>query len=123
MKTFEDFLAKIDNTQQRERTAEVLAWVHSEFPELEERIAWSQPMFTDHGTFILGFSVSKKHLAISPEKAGLDHFTNEIAQAGYNKTKMLLQIPWESDVNYSLLKQIIEFNIMDKAECTTFWRK
>ena len=24
-------------------------------------------MFTDHGTYIIGFSVSKKHLAVAPE--------------------------------------------------------
>jgi uncharacterized protein YdhG (YjbR/CyaY superfamily) len=31
-------------------------------------------MFTDHGIFIIGFSVAKHHLAVSPESTGINHF-------------------------------------------------
>lgn len=80
-------------------------------------------MFTDHGTFIIGFSVAKHHLAVAPERAGIIHFSDEIVQAGYNHSQQLLRLPWDSPVDFLLLEKIIEFNIMDKADCSTFWRK
>jgi len=123
MPVFADFVAAIENPQHRARTAEVLAWVHKTYPALERRIAWNQPMFTDHGTFIIGFSVAKHHLAVAPEKAGIDHFSEDIVQAGYERSQQLVRIKWEDAVNFSLLKKMIEFNIADKAETTSFWRK
>lgn len=59
MEVFADYLARIDNQEHRERTEEVLAWVAKKYPNLKPVIKWNQPMFTDHGTFIIGFSVSK----------------------------------------------------------------
>ena len=123
MDTFAEFLAKIDNQQNREKLEKVLDWVIEKFPELEARIAWNQPMFTDHGTFIIAFSVSKKHLAVSPEKSVIERFAPDIVKSGYDYTKMLIRIPWEMEVDYSLLEKLIEFNIIDKADSTTFWRK
>ncbi|EUJ23574.1 hypothetical protein PGRAN_07938 [Listeria grandensis FSL F6-0971] len=123
METLEDFLTKIDDPQNRMRTEEIFAWVMKEFPTLEPKIAWNQPMFSDHGTYIIGFSVSKKHLAVSPEGAGITHFTDAIAEAGYDHTKLLVRIPWNGPVDFELLRKMIAFNISDKANCETFWRK
>jgi uncharacterized protein len=123
MEAFADYLAQIDNPQHRERTEEVLNWVAEKYPNLEPKIAWNQPMFTDHGTFIIGFSIAKQHLAVAPEKAGIDHFSDDIVQAGYDHTKQLVRIKWDGPVDYSLLERMIEFNIMEKADYTTFWRK
>ncbi|QDS34096.1 iron chaperone [Brevibacillus brevis] len=123
MEVFEEFLARMDNPQHRSRTEEVMGWVTKRFPNLMPKIAWNQPMFTDHGTFIIGFSVAKHHLAVSPERAGIIHFSDEIVQAGYDHTKELVRIPWDSPVDFSLLEKMIEFNILDKADCSTFWRK
>lgn len=33
------------------------------------------------------------------------------------------KIKWNQLVNYKRLKEIIEYNIRDKADCQTFWRK
>ncbi|MFJ6413204.1 iron chaperone [Terribacillus saccharophilus] len=123
MEAFAEYLAQIDNPQHRERTEEVLKWVAEKYPNMEKKIAWNQPMFTDHGTFIIGFSIAKQHLAVAPEKAGIDHFSDDIVQAGYDHTKQLVRIKWDGPVDYSLLERMIEFNITDKADCTTFWRK
>jgi uncharacterized protein len=70
-------------------------------------------MFTDHGTFIIGFSITKNHLAVAPESAGINHFSDEIVQAGYDHTKQLVRIPWNIPVDFSLLEKMIEFNILD----------
>lgn len=123
MEVFAEFLSAIEDPQQRARTEEVLGWVMKRFPQLVPRIAWNQPMFTDHGTFIIGFSVAKHHLAVSPEKAGIDHFSDEIRQAGYEHSKMLMRLPWDQPVDFSLLKKMIEFNMADKAGSKLFWRK
>ncbi len=122
MEVFAEYLAGIDNPQYLARTKEVLSWIMRRFPNLVPRIAWNQPMFTDHGTFIIGFSCSKKHLAVAPEKAGINHFSVEIEQAGYDHTKELVRIQWDSPVDFSLLEKMIAFNILYKADCSTFWR-
>ncbi|WP_078577416.1 iron chaperone [Salipaludibacillus agaradhaerens] len=123
MEIFADYLATIDNPQHRSRMEEVLTWVMNTYPNLTPKIAWNQPMFTDHGTFIIGFSVAKRHMAVAPEKAGINHFADDIVQAGYDHTKELVRIMWDRPVDFSLLKKMIAFNINDKAECSTFWRK
>ncbi|MGI6162174.1 MAG: iron chaperone [Christensenellales bacterium] len=123
MKTFEGYLSHIDNVEHRARVEEVLEWVLKRFPDLTPRIAWNQPMFTHHGTFIIGFSVAKHHLAVAPERAGINRFLGEIEQAGYNHSNELVRIPWNSPVDFSLLKKIIEFNIEDKTGHSAFWRK
>lgn len=123
MDVFDKYLTTIDNPDNRARTAEVLRWVGETFPSLSPRIAWNQPMFTDHGTYIIGFSVSKRHLAVSPERQGILQFAERIAQAGYDCSKMLFRIGWNSQVDYGLLKTIIAYNMRDKADCQTFWRR
>ncbi|WP_339286831.1 iron chaperone [Paenibacillus sp. FSL R5-0486] len=123
METFAEFIARIDNPEHHARTEEVLNWVTEKFPNLKQKIAWNQPMFTDHETFIIGFSVSKQHLAVAPEKAGINRFSEEITQAGYDHTKELVRMKWKQEIDFSLLERMIEFNIADKAECSTFWRK
>ena len=74
-------------------------------------------MFTDHGTFIIGFSVAKKHLAVAPERAGIERFLDDILQAGYTR------IGWAQPVDFPLLERMIRFNLEEKANCQTFWRK
>ena len=118
-----EFLARIDDPQHRARTEEVLDWVGKTFAHLVPRIAWNQPMFTDHGTFIIGFSVAKHHMAVAPERAAIVRFSDEITQAGYEHSKELVRIPWSQPVDYTLLERMIAFNIADKADCPTFWRK
>ncbi len=123
METFAEYLAHIDNPQNKARMEEVLDWITKKFPNLMPKIAWNQPMFTHHGTFIIGFSMAKHHMAVAPERAGIDHFTEEIIQAGYSHSKELIRIPWDSPIDFMLLEKMIQFNILDKAECSTFWRK
>jgi hypothetical protein len=117
------FLARIDNPQHRARVEEVLSWVTSRFPDLKPEIAWNQPVFTDHGTFIIGFSVAKHHLAVAPERVVIDRFADEIVRSGYDHSKELIRIPWDQPVDLALLERIIAFNIADKADCSTFWRR
>ncbi|MFC4777327.1 iron chaperone [Paenibacillus sp. GCM10023252] len=123
MEVFEEYVSGIQKEEQRARVVEVFEWVSQTFPHLVPKIAWNQPMFTDHDTFIIGFSVAKQHMAVAPERAGMERFADDIVKAGYDHTKELIRVRWDSPVDYSLLEKIIKFNIKDKADCTTFWRK
>jgi uncharacterized protein len=123
MEVFKEYLAKIEDLSKRARIEDILERVLIRYPELEPRIAWNQPMFTHHGTFIIGFSISKKHLSVSPEKVFIDRFSEKIVQAGYEHSKMLIRIPWDMAVDFSLIEKMIEFIILDKAGCSAFWKK
>lgn len=123
MEAFLDYLSAIKDVEQRERLREVLNWIINKFPNLETKIAWNQPMFTDHGTFIIGFSVSKQHFAVSPEVKGIDEFSDDIIKSGYSHGKNIFRIKWDDPVDYTLLERMIQYNIDDKRECTAFWRK
>lgn len=122
MDPFAEFIDSIEDAQHRARVVEVLKWVTDTFSQLKTRLAWNQPMFTDHGTFIIGFSVSKKHLAATPEEEGIAHFKADIETAGIDHTKGIIRMPWSQPINYNLLQKMIEYNIRDKADIETFWR-
>lgn len=122
MDLFEDFLSSLKKSEHRQRMEEMFNWIMKTFPNLEPVVKWNQPMFTDHGTYIIGFSAAKHHLSVAPEQAGMIRFADEIVASGYEHTKELMRIPWDAPVDYVLLENMIEFNIVDKADCTTFWR-
>ncbi len=123
MSVFTTFLEKINSLEHRYKLANILDWIQTNYPQLVPMIKWNQPMFTDHDTFIIGFSVAKQHIAITIEKYGMDKFRLEIENAGYEQTMMLFKIKWEQTVNYGLLERMIAFKINDKLNDTHFWKK
>ena len=122
MTEFNDFLQSLENDKQTATMEAIFNWISETFPELETTVKWNQPMYTHHDTFIIAFSKSKQHFSVAPEAKGMAEFTDQIEAAGYSQTNNLFRIKWTQDVNYALLKSIIQFNIDDKADCTTFWR-
>ncbi len=122
MSEHKQFVEKIEVPEHRERVREVLNFIKEEFPQLKEEYKWSQPMFSDHGTFIIGFSVAKGHMAVTPEFDGIIHFADRIDQAKYSRTDMIFRIKWSDDVDYDLLRDIVEFKIEDKKDYDRFWR-
>ncbi len=123
MNNVKEFLMAIKDDGKRERLSDIFTWIAKNYPQLTSEIKWNQPMFMDHGTFILAFSVAKGHVAIAPEQRGIATFLAELRQADYNPTTMMFRIRWEQAVDYDLLKRIIDFNIEDKKNCATFWRQ
>lgn len=122
MDTFQTFIDEIPNPEHRQRFSEVLEHVSKTFPQLEKRFAWNQPMFTDHGTFIIAFSVAKKHMAFAPEWAGIQHFKERMAETGVDHSTMIIRMPWDKTFDYELLDDMIRYNLEDKVNCTSFWR-
>ncbi|WP_340296994.1 iron chaperone [Staphylococcus coagulans] len=125
METLDDFLETIDKETHRAKLKNVIQTILENYPELTMEIKWNQPMllYKNNGTFILGFSKAKPHFAIAPEKYTLDTFADDIKAAGYQMTKMFLKIKWTDEVNYDLLYRIIDFNIKDKKDSSSFWRR
>lgn len=79
-------------------------------------------MFSDYGTFIIAFSVSKEHIAVAPEAAVIGVFEKEIKEAGHSHTKQLFRIKWTDNVDFDLLYKIAAYNIEDIKDMTKFWR-
>lgn len=122
METIAQYLDSIIDPAQRKRMKEVLDWTQASFPQLVPRIAWSTPHFTLNDTFIISYSVSKQNLAVSPEYKGLKQFAQRFDEAGLKWSKMIVRFPWDREIDYALLKDIISFNIEDKKGCKTYWR-
>ncbi|HHW30366.1 MAG TPA: iron chaperone [Clostridiaceae bacterium] len=122
MSDFKKYINSISDPDKQERMESILNYIHNTFPQLKEEIKWNQPMFTDHGTFILAFSMAKEHIAVAPEEKAIKIFEKEIEEAGYSHTKGLFRIKWKDKVDYDLLKKIVTYNIEDKKDMVRFWR-
>lgn len=122
MNDFKEILKNIENEEHKNRLEELLNWVIAKYPTLKPEIKWNQPMFSNEGTFIIGFSVSKQHIAVAPEQAGIKKFIEEIEEVGYDHTHEIIRIKWKQKIDYELLDKIINYKIQDKAGYTTFWR-
>ncbi len=123
MKDFQTFLDSIDDPDKRERMDDILNYVKEKFPQLKEEIKWNEPMFSNHGTFIIGFSIAKGHIAVAPEPVVISLFEKEIEEAEYSHTQGLFRIKWTDKVDFDLLYKIVAYNIEDKKDMTKFWRK
>lgn len=122
MKDFQMYLYNIANLDKRERMEDILNYVKKKFPQLKEEIKWNEPMFSDHGTFIIGFSIAKGHIAVAPEPVVISLFEKEIEKAGYSHTQGLFRIKWTDKIDFNLLDKMIAYNIEDKKDMTKFWR-
>lgn len=120
IKTLDEFLATIPNANNRARMVEVLDWVAQRYPELELRIAWIQPMFTHHGTYIIGFSAASKHLAMAPERATMIRFEPVMRERGTDFGTVLACQPWR--FAYEFLDAFIQHQLTEKQDITSFWR-
>lgn len=122
IKTLDEYLETIPNDDNRARMVEVLDWVAQHYPELELRIAWNQPMFTHHGTYIIGFSAASMHVAMAPERATMIRFEPVMRERGTDFSKMFARQPWNKPFDYELLDAFIQHQLAEKQDITSFWR-
>ena len=120
--TLDEYLETIPNDDNRARMVDVLVWVGLTYPELELRIAWNQPMFTHHGTYIIGFSAASKHMAMAPERATMIRFEPVMRERGTDFGKMFARQPWDKPFDYELLDAFIQHQLAEKQDVTSFWR-
>lgn len=119
---FDEYLESISEPDQRDKMREILDWVADAYPDLDYKIAWNQPMFITHDTYIIGFSYSKHHIAVSPESKTIDRFSNMIKETGLSYTSNIIRIKWSQQIPYELLTTFIDYNIEDKKGYSKFWR-
>ena len=122
IKTLDEYVATIHDDDNRARMVDVLVWVGLTYPELELRIAWNQPMFTHHGTYIIGFSAAAKHMAMAPERATMIRFEPVMRERGTDFGKMFARQPWSKPFDHELLDAFIQHQLAEKRDVTSFWR-
>ena len=121
-KNFEEYIFKIENEKIKEKLMKIFEWIEKNYPMLDTRIAWNQPMFTHHGTFIIGFSFATSHISVAPEWNVIDIFREEIENSGYKTGKKIFRITLKDELPFGILKDILDFTIDDKKEVLTFWK-
>lgn len=121
IKTLDEYLETIPNDRNRARMVDVVVWVGLTYPELELRIAWNQPMFTYHGTYVIGFSAVSKHMAMAPERATMIRFEPVMRERGTDFGTMLARQPWTKPFDYELLDAFIQHQLAEKQDITSFW--
>ncbi|MDO4913441.1 MAG: DUF1801 domain-containing protein [Bifidobacteriaceae bacterium] len=115
--------SKLNNAPEHETYVNnILQWVHEEYPDLEPVIKWNQPMYLLNGTFIIGFSVASKHMSIAPEGEITDRFRQELEETGMEPTKKFCRFFYNKEPRLDILKLLIDTNIREKQNCTSFWR-
>lgn len=122
MGDFKEYLDAIDDADQQDKMNQILTWIQESYPELETRIKWNQLMFLHEGTYIIGFSYSKHHIAVAPETKAIKKIKDYIEETGFSYTDNIIKIRWEDSIPYNLIKELIEYNIEDKKGYEKFWR-
>jgi uncharacterized protein YdhG (YjbR/CyaY superfamily) len=75
-------------------------------PELEQVIAWNQPMVKLGTEYIFGLSVAKNHVLIAPfNPVVLEEFIPRLGELNLNKKT--IQVPLEWDVDEQLLVDMV----------------
>ena len=118
IKTLDEYLVTIPDDDNQARMVDVLVWVGLTYPALELRIAWNQPMFTHHGTYIVGFSAASKHMATAPERATMIRFEPIMRERGTDFGTMLACQPRR--FAYELPDALITHQLHDKHDCSPF---
>ncbi|MCL2803488.1 MAG: DUF1801 domain-containing protein [Micrococcales bacterium] len=122
MKTFEDFLAKINSPEHREKLCQVLDWVTDQYPQVKTEFKWNKPTFTVAGTYIVAFDAAKNHFSlVDPEHLGIEAVAGDLDTAGLSYTAAIVRIPWDKPVPYEILKKLIEAKLAAKDGVKSFW--
>jgi len=121
IKTLDKYLETIPNDDNRARMVDVLVWAGLTYPELELRIAWNQPMFTHHETYIIVFSAASKHMAMAPERATMIRFEPVMRERGTDFGTLLARQPWNEPFDYELLDACIQHQLAEKQDIMPFW--
>ena len=123
MKELNAYIEALTPTPEHERVSEVLNWITNSYPQFEFAMKWKQPTFIFEGTFIISFVVTKKHLSVTLEPYAMEKFRKRAQASGYQPTPMTIPIPWSKEVDYSLLKDLVDFSFQHKKGSKTYWFK
>lgn len=118
-------LEKIAVDENRAKLANLLERLEAEFPELEGNVKYSQPMYEAHGTFIIGFKPAKTHFGIIAEAPAAERFKSEAGNLGltFTSSGKVSVVKWTQEIPFELIKKLVTFQLEDKKNTTTYFRK
>ena len=116
-----EFLEKIENEKLSNKIKAILEWIKNNYPDFKHEYKWNQPMITSNGTYIMGFSISKKHIGVGLEAVVMDHFKGLLDDKLIEHGKMIFRIKEDDVIDFYLLKQIIDYVVILKKDVKTFW--
>ena len=116
-----NFLAEVENSVLSLKLEEILKWIETTYPDFKLEYKWNQPMITSYGTYIMGFSISKKHIGVGLEAAVMDHFKGLLDDKLIEHGKMIFRIKEDDVIDFDLLKQIIDYVVILKKDVKSFW--
>ena len=113
-KRFDDpeaFFKKLD-PQARKTVKAIFTAIMAKHKNLELVIAWNQPMLRIGKDYILGISVSQKHITLNPfSKDVLDQFSKRLAE--FKVSKHTFQVPLDWKVDASLLNSLAKARLSE----------
>ena len=92
---------------------ELYAILKSVAPDAEETIKWNTPFFIEP-RFLFSFSGHKTHCSFAPSEKALHVFSEELQL--YQRTRNLLQIPYDQPMPEKLIRRIAEYRLKMVAE-------
>ena len=109
-----DFLAKHDAVKQK-TVRKIFKSIQSKYPNLEQVIAWNQPMLKQGNDYVFGLSISKNHITIAPFRAEvLQSMEKELATYKTNKKIVVVPVDWK--VDDQLLSKMIRLTLKQIKE-------
>lgn len=121
MHEFTPYYDKIKIDENREAFINLLTWVQTEF-NLTPLYKWKIPMFTKDKKFIIGFKAHKNYFELKIEADALEHFEEKLIKAKHLTKTKILRIKWDQDINYELLREIINYKLVEKQTWPYFWK-
>ncbi|CAB4908549.1 MAG: DUF4287 domain-containing protein [Actinobacteria bacterium] len=95
--SIDEFLEPFDETK-RATVRKIFAAITDKFSDMEQVIAWNQPMLKKDGQYILGVSVHTNHILIAPiSTAVLEQFRPRLADYQVNKRTFKVPVDWAVD--------------------------
>lgn len=119
---FNDWYNKTSNAKSKEMVLEIHNFILDNFKDIVCEIKWNTPMYVLNKTFILGLSALKAHVSLAPEKEVITLFKDELIANNYIVLNNLFKIGIDHEINFDLIKKIIDFNIESKKDSKTFFR-
>jgi uncharacterized protein YdhG (YjbR/CyaY superfamily) len=103
--TVDAFIAALPESQ-RATVSDVFALIARQFPDLEQVIAWNQPMIRSGKRYLFGMSAAKNHLLIAPFDASiLDAVSDRLE--GLKRNKKTVQVPNDWTIDELLIIDMI----------------
>ena len=107
--TVDAFIAALPESQ-RDTVSHVFSLIAREYPDLEQVIAWNQPMIRIGKRYLFGMSAAKNHLLIAPfDAAILDAVADRLE--GLKRNKKTVQVPNDWSIDESLIVDMIRLQL------------